>query len=210
MCNLYNLSTNHEAVRRLFRVDPQLDLPLDWGAVYPDRDALVVRRNEDGARALDVLRWGFPPPPRALSRQVTNVRNVTSPFWRPWLKKPWRCLAAFTAFCENDASRTPHWFATSAQAPLAAFAAIWRPWTGERLVAQPGQARRSRESRDWALFAFLTTEPNSVVAPIHPKAMPVVLTEPDECDIWLDGDDDQALALHRPLAAERLVAIAGV
>jgi putative SOS response-associated peptidase YedK len=26
------------------------------------------------------------------------------------------------------------------------------------------------------LFAFLTTEPNAVVAPIHPKAMPVILT----------------------------------
>jgi hypothetical protein len=26
------------------------------------------------------------------------------------------------------------------------------------------------------LFGFLTTEPNGVVAPIHPKAMPVILT----------------------------------
>jgi putative SOS response-associated peptidase YedK len=28
------------------------------------------------------------------------------------------------------------------------------------------------------LFGFLTTEANSIVAPIHPKAMPVILTEP--------------------------------
>jgi hypothetical protein len=26
------------------------------------------------------------------------------------------------------------------------------------------------------IFAFLTTEPNAIVAPIHPKAMPVILT----------------------------------
>ncbi len=32
------------------------------------------------------------------------------------------------------------------------------------------------------IFAFLTTEPNAVVVPIHPKAMPVILTEADEIE----------------------------
>jgi putative SOS response-associated peptidase YedK len=32
---------------------------------------------------------------------------------------------------------------------------------------------------------FLTTSPNDVVAPIHPKAMPVILTTDDERDVWL-------------------------
>jgi hypothetical protein len=35
------------------------------------------------------------------------------------------------------------------------------------------------------LFGFLTADPNAVVAPIHPKAMPVILTNPDEVDLWL-------------------------
>ena len=35
------------------------------------------------------------------------------------------------------------------------------------------------------LYGFLTTEPNDVVGPIHPKAMPVILTEPDEMDVWM-------------------------
>jgi putative SOS response-associated peptidase YedK len=34
-------------------------------------------------------------------------------------------------------------------------------------------------------IGFLTTEPNGVVAPIHPKAMPVILTTREEHDIWL-------------------------
>ena len=33
------------------------------------------------------------------------------------------------------------------------------------------------------LFAFLTTELNAVVAPIHAKAMPVILTTPEEVDL---------------------------
>jgi putative SOS response-associated peptidase YedK len=41
---------------------------------------------------------------------------------------------------------------------------------------------------EYLLFGFLTTEPNDVVAPIHPKAMPVILTT---------GED--ALKLQRPL-----------
>ena len=32
------------------------------------------------------------------------------------------------------------------------------------------------------LFAFLTTEPNAIVAPIHAKAMPVILTTQEEIE----------------------------
>jgi putative SOS response-associated peptidase YedK len=35
------------------------------------------------------------------------------------------------------------------------------------------------------LFAFLTTGPNREVGAIHPKAMPVILTEPEELETWL-------------------------
>jgi len=35
------------------------------------------------------------------------------------------------------------------------------------------------------LFGFLATERNAVVAPIHPKAMPVILTTPEDVDLWL-------------------------
>jgi putative SOS response-associated peptidase YedK len=35
------------------------------------------------------------------------------------------------------------------------------------------------------LFGFLTTEANAVVAPIHLKAMPVILVTQAEIDLWL-------------------------
>jgi putative SOS response-associated peptidase YedK len=49
------------------------------------------------------------------------------------------------------------------------------------------------------MFGFLTTEANAVVAPIHPKAMPVILTTPEEVDLWLEGEMPEALKLQRPL-----------
>jgi putative SOS response-associated peptidase YedK len=49
------------------------------------------------------------------------------------------------------------------------------------------------------LFGFLSTEANSIVAPIHPKAMPVILTTAEEIDLWLEGETVEALRLQRPL-----------
>jgi putative SOS response-associated peptidase YedK len=37
------------------------------------------------------------------------------------------------------------------------------------------------------LFGFLTTDANAIVAPIHPKAMPVILTTASDVDQWLPG-----------------------
>jgi putative SOS response-associated peptidase YedK len=49
------------------------------------------------------------------------------------------------------------------------------------------------------LFAFLTTEPNDVVGPIHPKAMPVILRTEEERETWLAAPASEALKLQRPL-----------
>jgi putative SOS response-associated peptidase YedK len=49
------------------------------------------------------------------------------------------------------------------------------------------------------LFSFLTTEANGVVGPVHPKAMPVLLTKPEEWATWLEAPTQEALRLQRPL-----------
>ena len=50
------------------------------------------------------------------------------------------------------------------------------------------------------IFAFLTTEPNVEVGAIHPKAMPVILTTPDEVETWMTAPPDEVLKLQRPLS----------
>jgi putative SOS response-associated peptidase YedK len=57
---------------------------------------------------------------------------------------------------------------------------------------------------DHLLFSFLTTEPNRVVAPIHPKAMPVLLLDHAAVEQWLTGGNVEAVALLRPAPDEAI------
>ena len=156
------------------------------GDQWPRKPALVVCNHSDGA-AVSAMRWGVPltvPGKRVGSiatRHVTNVRNLASPFWRSMLaQREQRCLVPFTRFAEPkpNAGREEVWFEVPAE-PIAAFAGIWR------------------ETADGTVFAYQTCEPNPLVAPIHPKAMPVILHREDYQG-WMDGAPAQELARPYP------------
>jgi putative SOS response-associated peptidase YedK len=235
MCNLYNIKTNQEALRDITRalhdhlgnLEPSLD-------VYPDYLAPIVRNN-DGKREMAQVRWGLPSSRQALflaakrradklrdkgkdvnfdellkmepDGGTTNVRNTESKHWTRWLGVENRCVVPFTRFAEPDPARKPEggrtpnaWFAASEDEPLRFFAGIWVPqWESVRKIKE-GMVKVD-------LFAFLTTDPNSIVKPIHDKAMPVILRNSDEVETWLTADWPEAKSLQRPLPDDDLVIV---
>jgi putative SOS response-associated peptidase YedK len=106
------------------------------------------------------------------------------------------------ASTRTEAAQTAKWFALDQDRPLFAFAGLWTPW---RSVRGPKSAPVDGQHE---LFGFLTTEANGVVAPIHPRAMPVILTAPEEVDLWLLADAPKALELQRPLPDDALRIVA--
>src|SRR5260370_9228734 len=98
MCNLYSITTNQEAIQRLFRVLNRYvgNLPTMPG-VFPDYPAPVVR-NVGGDREMAMMRWGMPPPPRAGGPPVTNLRTTSPPHWRGLLQPENPCLDPLNPF----------------------------------------------------------------------------------------------------------------
>lgn len=201
MCNLYSMTRSQAAVRELARAmrDGVGNLPPLPG-IYPDYAAPIVRTGADGVREMAMARWGMPSPAFALENRktdsgVTNVRNTKSSHWRRWLGTEHRCLVPLTSFSESKKDEAgkprPVWFALAEDRPLAFFAGIWTNWTSVRKLKE-GEVTTD-------LYAFLTTDANAEVGAVHPKAMPAILTEPDEFETWLTAPWAEASELQRPL-----------
>lgn len=203
MCNRFRMTAKQAELAARYgiaQIYPE-DATFPPPELFPKKPAFVVRE-ELGRRRLDIMGWGFPRKlpgkkidkatgkPVMINTDVTNVRNYTSPFWRTAMANPeQRCLVPFTAFSEYGQTRGAdgklplHWFDVPSR-PIVSFAGVWRP-------IHDGVA----------VFAFLTCEPNPLVAPIHPKAMPVLLAEEDE-EKWLSCSFDEAVSLAAPYPSQ--------
>lgn len=208
MCNLYSQTKSQDAMRHVFDavaegdeelIDTAGNLPPMPG-IFPDYAAPIIRAAPTGWQ-LSRARWGMPTPQVFLAGKrtdpgVTNIRNVASTHWKRWLGVEHRCLVPFTSFAEPDnrpgAPRNhPVWFALGQDRPLAFFAGLHTEWTSIRKLKE-GEVTAD-------LFGFLTCPPNAEVAPVHPKAMPLILTTPEECRRWLTAPAAEALRLQLPL-----------
>ncbi|WP_282153942.1 SOS response-associated peptidase [Ruegeria atlantica] len=219
MCNLYANMTSQQAMRQLFDVRPEHDLlgnSRPQAALFPDAQAPIVRIDDEGNRTLMHARWGWN---KAKFGWVTNIRNLGGWPWKYVIQEQsQRCLVPASSFSEYHPTekitgktgkpvKAAAWFRLTGDEPRRpfAFAGFSRRWNWEKDGLRKKSDEDLVESDTPTLaMAFMTTEPNEVVAPIHPKAMPVILRTPEEFEQWLHGSPEEAAELQRPLPDDAL------
>jgi len=184
MCGRYTLTTEEKLVEDLeASLDPAVERNEWWKPRYnvaPTQDAPVVRLR-DGARVLEMMRWGLVPfwagkpgakrPPLMINARVESID--TKQVFRDALGRK-RCLVPADGFFE--------WRRTGKQSQP-----LWIHPAPHRFVAFAGLYARAGELHS---FTIITGPANELVAPIHDR-MPIVLDR-SAWAAWLDPSLDAA------------------
>jgi putative SOS response-associated peptidase YedK len=200
MCGRYVLTTPAEALRRLFDFVEHPNLAPRYN-IAPTQEVPVVRqrREPQGERSIQMLRWGLVPSwARDLSggAKMINARAETvaeKPAFRKALAKR-RCLVPADGFYEwrpAEGGKQPYLIRRPDGAPFA-FAGLWERWSA------PATAAATAEKPFIDSFTIVTTDANARLQPLHDR-MPVIIDAADYAR-WLDPDAEPAalLPLLRP------------
>jgi putative SOS response-associated peptidase YedK len=180
MCGRFTLTATSEMIQQAFNLDtlPQTTPPR-YNIAPSQPVALITNENP---RELTFHRWGLIPSwskdPKIGSRMI-NARAETAhekPSFRAAFKRR-RCLIPATGFYEwqkrGEKDKSPMYVHLKDHA-LFAFAGLWEVW-------------HSPEGDEIRTCTILTTEPNSLVKPIHNR-MAVILEQAHYAD-WLAPEE---------------------
>ncbi len=196
MCGRYVAATPPDELARYFGAPaPEPEDFLDPNHNVAPTQAVNVVRELDGARRLDVLRWGLVPfwakDPRIGSRMI-NARAETAAtknaFRRPLAKR--RCIIPVDGFYEwhrtEGSKRKQPMFISRPDGEPFAFAGLWEVWR------DPNNLDVGGEPRELHSCTIITCAANEAMSEIHER-MPVMLA-PSAWDFWLDPANTDAEA----------------
>ncbi|MGQ0824557.1 MAG: SOS response-associated peptidase [Actinomycetota bacterium] len=197
MCGRYVTVSSPTILAERFGVEEvRIDATEPNYNVAPRTEVPVVAVSQ-GARTLDLVRWGLIPSwakSAAIGDRQINARAstvATKPAYkRAFLKR--RVIVPADGFYEWQAragqKKKQPWFIRSRDGEPLAFAGLWEIWHDPE---EGDDAPRIRSC------TIITTDANDVVRPIHDR-MPVVLPE-EHWDRWLDPDFSDITALQQLL-----------
>jgi putative SOS response-associated peptidase YedK len=182
MCGRFGLTRPDKLDLRRFGVTGLPELPPRYN-IAPGTDVLVVRERK-GAREASLLRWGLIPwwaEDPSIGGRMANARSDTA-FTKPAFRDPMRqrrCLIPADVFYEwqvvpGQRRKQPYAVALKTGEPFA-LGGIWDFW----------RAQGDEAGEGLATCAVLTTEPNTLLSPIHDR-MPVIVPA-NRYAAWLDA-----------------------
>ncbi len=197
MCGRYTVTASAREIAQTFGAEMDADLELrPRYNLAPTQMAPVVVAT-DGARRVELRRWGLIPSwakdPKIGNRMINarSERVATAPAFRAAFRSR-RCLVPASGFYEwaPGKPKRPHYI-HARDAGLLAFAGLHETWRPEG--AEPV-----------ATFTILTTDANALMARLHDR-MPLILPR-DAWSTWLAAgtDADRVRSLLHPADEEVL------
>jgi putative SOS response-associated peptidase YedK len=203
MCGRARLSSDVSEIKLVFSIPPDRPTPNfapSWNVAPTDQLPIVRYDVREGARSLDVMRWGLIPfwaKDIKIGFSTINARAEdieTKPAFREAFQRR-RCLVPLDSFYEWKKTATgkqPYAIAL-ADRRLMAMAGLWETWR-----SPAGERVRS--------FSIVTTTPNELCAELHDR-MPVVL-KPEVWPVWLGeepADVPRLKSLLGPYPADEMI-----
>lgn len=196
MCGRYTIVARADEIASRFSVEVPSFYQPHYNAAPSQLLPVITSENPEG---ISLFYWGIPPDRsrnRGVSERIINLRSesiLEKPVFRRALQSR-RCLVPADGFYEwkqlGRKTTIPYRF-TRKDKGIFSFAGVWEEY--EDLA---GSAFHT--------FSILTTEPNSVVAPIHDR-MPVILSRQSE-KTWLapSSQESELIIAMEPLRSEEL------